>query len=81
MIVHLSTKEALLEVMHARARGQKVYVETCPHYLLLDDSVYYAGGLFRLRALHLRAASCARRQDQAVLWKALANGSNPDRLD
>ena len=41
VIVHLSTKEALLEVMHARERGQKVYVETCPHYLLLDDSVYY----------------------------------------
>ena len=41
VIVHLSTKEALLEVMRARARGQQVYVETCPHYLLLDDSVYY----------------------------------------
>ena len=40
VIVHLSTKEALAEVMTARARGQKVYVETCPHYLLLDDSLY-----------------------------------------
>ena len=41
MIVHLSTKEALAEVMAARARGQKVYVETCPHYLTLDESGYY----------------------------------------
>ena len=36
VIVHLSTKESLSEVAAARARGQKVYVETCPHYLLLD---------------------------------------------
>ena len=41
VIVHLSTKEALAEVMAARARGQKVYVETCPHYLTLDESGYY----------------------------------------
>ena len=40
VIVHLSTKESLSEVAAARARGQKVYVETCPHYLLLDDSRY-----------------------------------------
>ena len=41
VIVHLSTKEALGEVLAARARGQKVYVETCPHYLTLDESGYY----------------------------------------
>ena len=41
IIVHLSTAEALDEVRAARARGQQVYIETCPHYLLLDDSVYY----------------------------------------
>jgi len=40
MVVHLSTKEALDEVRLARARGQQVYVETCPHYLLLDESLY-----------------------------------------
>ena len=41
VIVHLSAEESLLEVRAARARGQKVYVETCPHYLLLDDRVYF----------------------------------------
>ena len=39
-IVHLSTKEALEVVLKARKRGQKVYIETCPQYLLLDDSLY-----------------------------------------
>ena len=42
VIVHLTNEEALKEVEHARKRGQKVYVETCPQYLLLDESVYYA---------------------------------------
>ena len=40
VIVHLSTKEALLEVMRARARGQQVYVETCPHYLEFTRNVF-----------------------------------------
>ena len=33
VIVHLTNREALDEVAAARARGQRVYVETCPQYL------------------------------------------------
>ena len=72
VIVHLSTKEALLEVMHARERGQKVYVETCPHYLLLDDSRYslpdFAG------ARYVCAPPLRKKLDNERLWKALADG-------
>jgi dihydropyrimidinase len=39
-IVHLSTKEGLLAVLDAKKRGIEVYVETCPQYLLLNDSYY-----------------------------------------
>lgn len=39
-VVHLSTKEGLEEALRARARGQEVYLETCPQYLVLDDSRY-----------------------------------------
>ena len=39
-VVHLSTKEGLLEALRARDRGQEVYLETCPQYLVLDDSRY-----------------------------------------
>ncbi|MEA5048318.1 MAG: dihydropyrimidinase [Eubacteriales bacterium] len=39
-VVHLSTKEGLEEALRARARGQEVYLETCPQYLVLDDSCY-----------------------------------------
>lgn len=38
--VHQSTAEAVDAVQEARARGQRVYSETCPHYLSFDESVY-----------------------------------------
>ena len=60
--------------MHARERGQKVYVETCPHYLLLDDSVYYQED-YSASARYICAPPMRKKEDQAVLWKALANGS------
>ena len=73
VIVHLSTKEALLEVMHARERGQKVYVETCPHYLLLDDSVYDDPDYSRA-ARYVCAPPIRKTEDQRVLWAALRKG-------
>lgn len=39
-VVHLSSKLGLEVVREARKRGQTVYAETCPQYLLFDDSVY-----------------------------------------
>ena len=39
-VVHLSAGETLQEVRRARTRGSKVVAETCPQYLLLDDSLY-----------------------------------------
>ena len=73
VIVHLSAQQSLQEVAAARARGQKVYVETCPQYLLLDESRY-------LRE-YTEAAGCIcapplrQKQDQNALWAALADGT------
>ena len=39
-IVHLSSHDALEEVKRGRARGVDVVAETCPQYLLLDQSWY-----------------------------------------
>jgi D-hydantoinase len=36
-IVHLSTREGFVTAKIARACGQEVLIETCPHYLLLTD--------------------------------------------
>ncbi len=39
-IVHCSTPEAVDLVTQAKQEGQIVFAETCPQYLLLDDSAY-----------------------------------------
>ena len=74
MIVHLSTKEALEEVRAARARGQTVYVETCPQYLLLDRS-RYENEDYSMAARYVCAPPLREREDQDALWKALSDGT------
>ncbi len=74
IIVHLSTKEALEEVRAARARGQTVYVETCPHYLLLDESRYFQQDPLEA-AKYVCAPPLRTAQDQNALWQALADGT------
>lgn len=39
-IVHTSGAMALERIREARARGQIVYVESCPQYLMLDESMF-----------------------------------------
>ena len=74
VIVHLSTREALHEVFAARERGQRVYVETCPHYLILDDSRYRQDD-FDAAAGYICAPPLRTKPDQDALLKALANGT------
>ena len=73
VIVHLTNQEALKEVQHARDRGQKVYVETCPQYLLLDDSVYFNED-YSQAARYVCAPPIRGKSQQALLWKALRRG-------
>ena len=73
VIVHLTNQEALKEVQHARDRGQKVYVETCPQYLLLDDSVYFNED-YSQAARYVCAPPIRDKSQQALLWRALRRG-------
>ena len=73
MIVHLSNGQALEEVARARKRGQTVYVETCPHYLLLDESLYDQEDFFDA-ARYVCAPPLREKKEQEVLWKALRRG-------
>jgi dihydropyrimidinase len=68
-IVHLSTKESLEVVLKARKRGQKVYVETCPQYLLLDDSLYLSEGFES--AKYVLSPPLRKKDDIERLWQAL----------
>lgn len=72
-IVHVSTVEALKEIEKARAAGQPVQAETCPHYLLLDESRYRLPGFDGARYVMsppLRPASHI-----SELWSACRQGT------
>ena len=72
VIVHLSSEDGMQEVRAARARGQKVYVETCPHYLLLEDSLYSKPDFEG--AKYVCAPPLRKKRDNEALWEALREG-------
>jgi len=43
-ILNVSAKQSLEQIKLAKKRGQKFFSGTCPHYLLLTDSLYRKGG-------------------------------------
>lgn len=71
-IVHLTCKESMDAVYRARQEGQRVLVETCPQYLLLDDAVYdkpdFEG------AAYVMSPPIRPKGHQEYLWNAMANG-------
>ena len=72
VIVHLSSEDGLKEVLAARGRGQKVYVETCPHYLIMDDSLYSKPDFEG--AKYVCAPPLRKKQDNEALWNGIAQG-------
>jgi dihydropyrimidinase len=69
-IVHMSTEEAADIVQYAQANGLRVYAETCPHYLLLNDE------LFKGKNGHLYATcpQIKEAEDSERLWEGLIRG-------
>jgi dihydropyrimidinase len=71
-VVHVSTRQGIEAVGAARQAGQTAIAETCPQYLLLDESLYQgdpASAAAFVVSPPLRAA-----EHQAALWEALASG-------
>lgn len=87
-VVHLSCEAALDAVAEAKARGEPVYAETCPHYLTLTDALYdepdEADVIKRVISPPLRSP-----RDVEALWAGLRDGildvvgsdHVPNRLD
>lgn len=77
-VVHLSSDGSLPEIAAARARGARMTVETCPQYLLLDDSAYGQaddGPEAELQARRFMMSPPLRPAGTAEgLWQALAEG-------
>ena len=60
------------EVLKARERGQKVYIETCPQYLLLEDSLYSQKDFEG--AKYVLSPPLRKKEDMERLWQALSEG-------
>ncbi len=72
-IVHVSTAGAVNLIRKAQNSGIEIYAETCPQYLLLDDSVYDQP--FEKSAPYVMSPPLRKKEDQEALWEALADGT------
>ncbi|NLF00737.1 MAG: amidohydrolase family protein, partial [Anaerolineales bacterium] len=68
-VVHVSCRESLERVAAARARGDRVAAETCPQYLLLDQSALSGDMAERM----VCAPPLRPIEHQATLWNGLAH--------
>ncbi|MDH5413346.1 MAG: dihydropyrimidinase [Flavobacteriaceae bacterium] len=70
-IVHMTCEGALNAVRYATKRNQKVFVETCTQYLLLDASLYekdFDG------AKWVMSPPLREKKDQQALWSGINQG-------
>ena len=72
-IVHTSAKESVELIEQAQKTGQKVYSETCPQYLFLDDSVYNKQAPDSLK--YVISPPIRKTEDQNKLWEAIQNNT------
>ncbi|MCB9292797.1 MAG: dihydropyrimidinase [Lewinellaceae bacterium] len=70
-IVHLTCEGALNQVREATYRNQKVFVETCIQYLLLDASLYEKNPE---GAKWVMSPPLRQKKDQETLWAGLNQG-------
>jgi dihydropyrimidinase len=70
--VHLSSRQAVEQVQRARDRGLPVFAETCPHYLLLDESLYDQPGFEG--AKYVLTPPLRTREHQEALWTGVRSG-------
>jgi len=72
LIVHVSSREAMEQISIAKARGLKVYGETCPQYLFLTaddlDRPGFEGAKF------MCSPPPRDKANQEVIWRGLETG-------
>ena len=71
-IVHLTCEDALNAVRRSTMRGQKVYVETCIQYLLLDADLYASPGFEG--AKWVMSPPLRKQKDRDTLWAGINQG-------
>ncbi len=74
-IVHLSSKLSLETVIKARQEGVKIFVETCPHYLLLNKDLYEIKGDNGLEgSKYVMSPPIRGMEDNNALWEGIRLG-------
>ncbi|WP_097005203.1 MULTISPECIES: dihydropyrimidinase [Lacrimispora] len=69
IIVHLSSEAGYKEILYARERGQEVYVETCPQYLIFNEDVYDLPGFEGSK--YVISPTIKKESDRQRLWELL----------
>ncbi len=72
-IVHTSTAKSIEYIRAAKKEGLPIYCETCPQYLLLDESVYLKPIPDSLK--YVISPPIHSKLDQEALWEALDDGT------
>jgi len=72
-VVHLSCEKALHVALDAKSRGVRIHVESVLPHFLLDKTYAKRPGVEGMK--HVMSPPLRAKENQAALWKALANGS------
>lgn len=70
-IVHTSTKGSVDLIKEAQSKGVKVFSETCPQYLLLNEDVY--NQVFNKAAPYVISPPIRSTEHSEALWKGIQN--------
>ena len=70
-VVHISSEESLKVLYSGRESGAMVLGETCPHYLILNNSVYND---YRRGKKYLMSPPLREESDNISLWDAISDG-------
>ena len=71
LCVHITSKKAFVELVKAKKDNNEIYTETCPQYLLFDDSVYEKG--FKEASKFVCAPPIRKKQDNVALIDGIKN--------
>jgi dihydropyrimidinase len=69
-IAHVSTPEAAIAIAQAQGEGVRVWAETCPQYVFLDNSRYLGND----PELYVCSPPLRDKADRERLWELLARG-------
>ncbi|WP_298770290.1 dihydropyrimidinase [uncultured Shewanella sp.] len=73
-VVHVSCKDSLDAIVHARNAGQRVFGECLAGHLVVDESVYRHSD-FTYAAAHVMSPPFRSKPHQEALWQGLQSGN------